>query len=87
MKGDWPLKHKDLLVGDHEGADVVAKGTLAQGVELGAYFAIKWLNGSCLSCLYCLNGDEPLCPKALLSEYTVNSTFERYTTGKVILDT
>lgn len=85
MRGDWPLKRKTPLVGGHEGVGVVvAKGALAGEVDIGDYVGIKWLNGCCLSCSFCLNGDEPLCPEAMLSGYTVDGTFQQYAAGKAM---
>jgi propanol-preferring alcohol dehydrogenase len=80
MDGDWPLATKPLpLVGGHEGAGVVvAKGELVRELELGDHVGIKWLNGSCLACSFCQAADEPLCPKATLSGYTVDGTFQQY---------
>lgn len=40
------------------------------------------MNGSCLACSYCQQADEPLCPKALLSGYTVDGTFQQYCIAK-----
>ncbi|KAH7129918.1 chaperonin 10-like protein [Dactylonectria estremocensis] len=83
MMGDWPLQRKIPLVGGHEGAGVVvAKGELVTGIEIGDQVGIKWLNGSCLHCTFCLQGDEPLCPQALLSGYTVDGTFQQYAIAK-----
>ncbi|KAH6623023.1 alcohol dehydrogenase I [Chaetomium tenue] len=83
MMGDWPLETKLPLVGGHEGAGVVvAKGELVTDLELGDYAGIKWLNGSCLACSFCMQADEPLCPKALLSGYTVDGTFQQYAVAK-----
>ncbi|KAJ5512780.1 Polyketide synthase enoylreductase [Penicillium fimorum] len=83
MHGDWPLPEKQNLVGGHEGAGVVvAKGSLAQGIDIGDHAGIKWLNGSCLSCEFCKTADESLCPDALLSGYTVDGTFQQYAIGK-----
>jgi propanol-preferring alcohol dehydrogenase len=83
MHGDWPLTVKQPLVGGHEGAGiVVAKGELAQGIEIGDHAGIKWLNGSCLACEFCKTSDEPLCPEARLSGYTVDGTFQQYAIGK-----
>ena len=42
----------------------------------------QWLNGSCLSCSFCQQADEPLCSKALLSGYTVDGTFQQYAVAK-----
>ncbi|CAG8055484.1 unnamed protein product [Penicillium nalgiovense] len=83
MNGDWPLPLKLPLVGGHEGAGVVvAKGHLAQDIEIGDHAGIKWLNGSCLQCEFCKTADEPLCAGAKLSGYTVNGTFQQYAIGK-----
>src|SRR6266496_3361277 len=43
---------------------------------------MKWLNGSCLQCAYCMQADEPLCAKALLSGYTVDGSFQEYAIAK-----
>ncbi|KAK4241366.1 alcohol dehydrogenase 1 [Achaetomium macrosporum] len=83
MMGDWPLPTKLPLVGGHEGAGVVvAKGELVKDIEIGDYAGIKWLNGSCLACSFCMQADEPLCPHALLSGYTVDGSFQQYAIAK-----
>jgi len=83
VNGDWPIPTKLPLVGGHEGAGiVVAKGNLVDDVEIGDHAGVKWLNGSCLSCEFCQQSDEPLCPKALLSGYTVDGTFQEYCIAK-----
>ncbi|OLN92280.1 Alcohol dehydrogenase 1-like protein 1 [Colletotrichum chlorophyti] len=83
MMGDWPLDTKIPLVGGHEGAGVVvARGELVKDVEIGEHAGIKWLNGSCLSCTFCQDADEPLCPHALLSGYTVDGSFQQYAIAK-----
>ncbi|MBS4742092.1 alcohol dehydrogenase catalytic domain-containing protein, partial [Bacillus velezensis] len=83
LNGDWPLSTKLPLVGGHEGAGVVvARGELVTDVEIGDYAGVKWLNGSCMACDYCQQADEPLCPKPLLSGYTVDGTFQQYCIAK-----
>ncbi|KAH7347722.1 alcohol dehydrogenase [Plectosphaerella cucumerina] len=84
MMGDWPLATKEKpLVGGHEGAGVVvARGELVTEIEIGDLAGVKWLNGSCLNCPHCLNADEPLCAKALLSGYTVDGSFQQYAIAK-----
>ncbi|TQN71908.1 Alcohol dehydrogenase 1 [Colletotrichum shisoi] len=83
MMGDWPLATKIPLVGGHEGAGVgVARGELVKDVEIGDYAGVKWLNGSCLACTFCQDADEPLCPHALLSGYTVDGSFQQYAIAK-----
>jgi len=83
MNGDWPLAVKLPLVGGHEGAGVVvARGELVKDVQIGDYAGLKWINGSCLSCYYCRQADEPLCGEPLLSGYTVDGSFQQYAIGK-----
>ncbi|RDL37324.1 uncharacterized protein BP5553_04757 [Venustampulla echinocandica] len=83
LRGDWPLATKIPLIGGHEGAGViVATGALVDNVKVGDYAGVKWLHGSCLACSYCQQADEPLCPKALLSGYTVDGTFQQYCVAK-----
>ncbi|KAJ4402996.1 alcohol dehydrogenase [Gnomoniopsis sp. IMI 355080] len=83
MMGDWPIPVKLPLVGGHEGAGVVVqRGELVTDVDIGAHVGIKWINGSCLSCSYCMTADEPLCAKASLSGYTVDGSFQQYAVAK-----
>lgn len=83
MLGDWPIAPKMPLVGGHEGAGVVvARGELVKDVQIGDHVGIKWLNGSCLSCTYCMQSDEPLCGTPDLSGYTVDGSFQQYCIGK-----
>jgi propanol-preferring alcohol dehydrogenase len=51
-------------------------------IKIGDIVGIKWLNGSCLHCEFCQEADEPLCPAASLSGYTVDGTFQQYAIGK-----
>ncbi|KAK4451297.1 alcohol dehydrogenase 1 [Podospora aff. communis PSN243] len=80
LRNDWPLPRKTPLVGGHEGAGfVVAKGSnVGDTPAIGDAVGIKWLNSSCLECSFCIRGDESLCPKATLSGYTVDGTFQQY---------
>ncbi|KAF8469661.1 chaperonin 10-like protein [Kalaharituber pfeilii] len=92
-KGDWPLESKAPLIGGHEGVGYVVKlsaridttyqcGNLVEDIRVGDVVGIKWINDTCLSCEFCMNADEPLCAKALLSGYTVDGTFQQYAIGK-----
>ncbi|KAG9228234.1 chaperonin 10-like protein [Amylocarpus encephaloides] len=83
VNGDWPLPTKLPLVGGHEGAGVVvAVGDNVYDIKVGDYGGVKWINGSCLSCDFCQQSDEPLCANALLSGYTVDGTFQQYCIAK-----
>ncbi|ODQ46277.1 hypothetical protein PICMEDRAFT_72360 [Pichia membranifaciens NRRL Y-2026] len=84
-KGDWPLAAKLPLVGGHEGAGiVVAKGSAVRNFEVGDLAGIKWLNGSCMSCEFCEQGDESNCEQADLSGYTHDGSFQQYATADAI---
>ena len=81
LRGDWPIPTKLPLVGGHEGAGiVVARGELVDDdtCKIGEAVGVKWLNGSCLSCDFCQQADEPLCTKASLSGFTVDGTSLTY---------
>ncbi|KAL9115917.1 MAG: hypothetical protein Q9227_000285 [Pyrenula ochraceoflavens] len=85
VNGDWPLPTKLPLVGGHEGSGyVVARGDLVTDdqAKIGEAVGVKWLNGSCLSCDFCQQSDEPLCLKPTLSGYTVDGTFQQYCIAK-----
>ncbi|TVY49665.1 alcohol dehydrogenase [Lachnellula occidentalis] len=83
VNGDWPLDTKLPLVGGHEGAGVVVElGSLVKDIAIGDYAGVKWVNGTCLACNFCQQSDEPLCPKVLLSGYTVDGTFQEYCIAK-----
>lgn len=93
LQNDWPIPAPLPLVGGHEGVGtIVAKGDLVgskdndkdndSGLRIGARAGVKWLNSSCLACAFCLAGDEPLCPRAQFSGYTVPGTFQEYTLAK-----
>ncbi|KAH3682069.1 hypothetical protein WICPIJ_006970 [Wickerhamomyces pijperi] len=84
-KGDWPLDTKLPLVGGHEGAGVVvAKGSEVHNFEIGDYAGVKWLNGSCMSCEFCEKSYEANCPKADLSGYTHDGSFQQYATADAV---
>lgn len=57
---------------------MVSKGELVKDVEIGDHVGVKWINGSCNSCDFCQQTDEPLCNSATLSGYTVDGTFQQY---------
>ena len=60
----------------------MARGELVKDIEIGDHAGIKWLNSSCLSCVYCRQSHEPLCPEAQLSGYTVDGSFQQYAVAR-----
>ncbi|CEP23286.1 ADH3 [Cyberlindnera jadinii] len=84
-KGDWPIPPKLPLIGGHEGAGVVvAKGSNVTNFEIGDYAGIKWINSSCMSCEFCENSFESNCPRADMSGYTHDGTFQQYATADAV---
>ncbi|PLB48812.1 hypothetical protein P170DRAFT_494323 [Aspergillus steynii IBT 23096] len=78
-KGDWPVTPKDLCVGGHEGAGLVAAlGSRVHNLRIGDAVGIQWLNNTCGTCEYCSVGNQPLCPSLQLSGCTVDGTFQQY---------
>ena len=72
-------------MGGHEGAGIVATvGSSVRDIQIGDHVGIKWLNGSCGSCEFCMQSFEPNCPYALLSGYTVDGSFQQYCIGKAV---
>lgn len=79
LNGDWPFPPNDPLVGGHEGSgEVVAKGELANRLEIGDYVGVKWINSTCLACEFCEKGEEILCQAPTMSGYTANGSFQQY---------
>jgi alcohol dehydrogenase, propanol-preferring len=69
------------LVGGHEGAGIVVArgpGVTDEDAKIGEAVGIKWLNDSCLSCVFCRTADEPLCLSPKLSGYTVDGSFQQF---------
>lgn len=80
MDGDWPFERKTPVIGGHEGAGIiVARGSTVTEHDVGDKVGVKWLNSSRMNCTFCMSADEPLCPRAQFSGYTVNGTFQQYT--------
>lgn len=75
---------KDIEIGDHAGVKVGALLSTQHDVAGMQADALRtqWLNSSCLSCDFCQQMDEPLCPKATMSGYTVDGTFQQYCIAK-----
>lgn len=82
-KGDWPLPNKLPLVGGHEGAGIAVKvGKNVEGIKVGDTVGVKWLNGCCGSCEFCMQSYEPLCHTPELSGFTIDGTFQQYCIGQ-----
>ncbi len=60
----------------------MACGSEVRDIKVGDNVGLKWLNGACGSCEFCLLGHESNCPNALFSGYTVDGSFQQYAIGK-----
>jgi Alcohol dehydrogenase GroES-like domain len=78
--GDWPVPVKLPLIGGHEGAgEIVAIAEHSDThLKVGDRVGIKWIGDSCLHCEYCQKGQEPLCPAAKCSGYSIDGSFQQY---------
>ena len=79
----WPYfeKTKPNAVGGHEGVGEVVKlgpGNDRSPVKIGQRVGIKFVRGICMSCSYCLEGDESRCTDKTISGYINPGTFQQY---------
>lgn len=70
-----------LILGHQVVGRVVQRSQEAFRFPLGTRVGIPWLNHTCGSCLYCLEGKENLCERIELTGFTVNGGFAEYCTG------
>ncbi|KAL8764054.1 MAG: hypothetical protein Q9184_000342 [Pyrenodesmia sp. 2 TL-2023] len=84
MENSWaalPAPTQAGQVGGHEGVGVVEKmgpGTERAVVKVGQRVGIKWVSGTCGSCLPCLEGHDALCHTVKISGYYTPGTFQQY---------
>ncbi|CEP24724.1 ADH3 [Cyberlindnera jadinii] len=84
-RGDWPDPTILPLIGGHEGAgEVVAIGSAVKNFKVGDLAGVKWINRTCLTCEYCLRGEETCCMNQDISGYTVQGTFQQYVVADAI---
>jgi propanol-preferring alcohol dehydrogenase len=84
-KGDWPDETQLPLIGGHEGAGVVvAKGSKVSNFEIGDFAGVKWTNKTCLTCEYCIGGEETCCVEQDISGYSMDGTFQQYCVADAI---
>lgn len=82
-KADWPFSVEYPLIGGHEGTGYVAAvGSDVKGYNVGDAVGVKWVNGTCLDCNFCLQGADGNCSQARYSGFTHPGTFQQYCTVK-----
>ncbi|ORY08091.1 GroES-like protein, partial [Basidiobolus meristosporus CBS 931.73] len=78
-EGDFPIPPKLPLVNGHEGTGkVVALGSNVKDLKIGDSVGVVCLYSACMSCEYCIQGRETVCPKQELAGYSVDGTFQEY---------
>lgn len=75
MENSWaalPYPTQKGQVGGHEGVGTIVKmgpATENAAVKVGNRVGIKWMAGTCGSCLPCLEGADAQCPQGKISGY------------------
>ena len=67
-----------LIVGHQVVGRVVAAGGAVESVREGARVGVPWLGWSDGTCIYCRQGNENLCDRALFTGYTLDGGFATY---------
>jgi zinc-binding alcohol dehydrogenase family protein len=77
-EGDLPPRHPRIVPG-HEVVAVVERcGEEATRFKVGERVGIAWLRQTCGSCVYCIRGNENLCPNALFTGYDHDGGYAEY---------
>ncbi len=70
------------LVPGHQIVGLVEEvGPGVEGYKIGAPVGVPWLGGTCGECIYCLEGRENLCDRAVFTGYQKNGGFAEYCTA------
>jgi len=60
---DWKISKYPLVPGHEIIGKITQKGNKVQDLELGQRVGIGWQCGACLTCEFCIKGDETVCNK------------------------
>lgn len=78
-RGQWPSHATFPIIPGHEGVGfVVQTGPGCVDLQVGDMVGASWLWSACGNCEYCRTGQEPFCPSALFTGYSVNGTYGEY---------
>jgi uncharacterized zinc-type alcohol dehydrogenase-like protein len=58
---DWKISKYPLVPGHEIIGKITKKGKTVQGLELGQRVGVGWQCGACLTCEFCVRGDETVC--------------------------
>lgn len=79
VDGDLAEPKLPIIPGHEIVGRIVAAGSQAKGVEVGARIGIPWLGRTCGHCQYCVGGQENLCDAPGFTGYTINGGYAEYT--------
>lgn len=79
-EGDLPVHRPHVTPGHEVVGEVVALGDGATGFATGDRVGIAWLRHTCGQCLYCVRGDENLCPESRYTGWDADGGYAEFTT-------
>lgn len=78
-EGDLPVHRPHVTPGHEVVGEVVALGDGATGFATGDRVGIAWLRHTCGQCLYCVRGDENLCPESHYTGWDADGGYAEFT--------
>ena len=79
-EGDLPVHRPHVTPGHEVVGEVVALGDGATGFATGDRVGIAWLRHTCGQCLYCVRGDENLCPESRYTGWDADGGYAEFAT-------
>lgn len=81
VDGELPDPKLPLIVGHQVVGRVVEVGSAVETVKTGLRVGVPWLGWNDGTCIYCREGHENLCDRALFTGYTLDGGFAAYMTA------
>ena len=79
-EGDLPVHRPHVTPGHEVVGEVVALGDGATGFATGDRVGIAWLRHTCGQCVYCVRGDENLCPESHYTGWDADGGYAEFAT-------
>jgi uncharacterized zinc-type alcohol dehydrogenase-like protein len=61
LDDDWKISHYPFVPGHEIIGTIISKGSGVKGMKIGQRVGIGWQAGACLSCDFCIQGEETFC--------------------------
>ncbi|MEW6129780.1 MAG: alcohol dehydrogenase AdhP [Acidobacteriota bacterium] len=85
-EGDWSqmnkIVKKPLILGHEVVGRVIATGDAVEHLKVGDRVGVAWIHWACGECEICLEGNENMCPKQMISGATVDGGYAELMTAK-----